>query len=167
MAAARKPATKTATKAPAKPRTRKPAASAKASAPEAAAPAKAPAPKAAAAPKRAAAPKASASKAAARKPAASKAAAPAPSVKRRFGLISAITLGVVAAGSAAAYAIRRLLTPGNAEHEAPDLALDAPRPSGVQRAPDAFRPDPTAEVPASERDGLRPATGPLPSLVRH
>ena len=104
----------------------------------------------------------------ARKPAArtaKPAAKPAP--KRRVGLISAITLGVIAAGSAIAYAARRFLTPGNAEHAAPDLALDAPRPDEFHRAPDAFRPDPTAAVPASEREGLRPATGPLPSLVTH
>ncbi len=55
--------------------------------------------------------------------------------------------------------------PGNAEHAAPDLALDQPHPGPTDRAPDAFRPDPTAPVPASEREGLRPATGPVPSMV--
>lgn len=50
------------------------------------------------------------------------------------------------------------------EHAAPDLAPDAPTP-GTHRAPDAFRPDPTAPVPASERDALRPATGPAPTLA--
>jgi|GEM_PF-1442320 len=45
---------------------------------------------------------------------------------------------------------------GNAEgHEAPDLALDAPKP-GTKRAPDAFRPDPTAVPTQEERDALRP-----------
>jgi hypothetical protein len=44
-------------------------------------------------------------------------------------------------------------------HKAPDLALDAPQP-GTTRAPDAFRPDPTAVPSAEELDGLRPATGP-------
>ncbi len=44
-------------------------------------------------------------------------------------------------------------------HEAPDLALDAPKP-GTERAPDAFRPDPAAVPTAEELDGLRPATGP-------
>jgi len=58
-----------------------------------------------------------------------------------------------------------LTRPRNAEHAAPDLALDAPQP-GTERAPDAFRPDPTAAVPASEREGLRPATGPAPTMVR-
>jgi hypothetical protein len=52
---------------------------------------------------------------------------------------------------------------GGAEHAAPDLAAD--RTVGSERAPDAFRPDPTAPVPASEREALRPATGPGPSLV--
>ncbi|WP_156349118.1 MULTISPECIES: hypothetical protein [unclassified Sphingomonas] len=55
--------------------------------------------------------------------------------------------------------------PGNAEHTAPDLALDQPRPGSTGRAPEAFRPDPTAAVPASEREGLRPATGPVPTIV--
>ena len=146
MATANKPAAK---KTATKPRTRK-----------------APAAKAAA-PKAPATAKTAAKPAPARKPAA-RTAKPAPKpAKRRVGLISAITLGVVAAGSAVAYAFRRYLVPGNAEHAAPDLALDAPRPDEFHRAPDAFRPDPTAAVPASERDGLRPATGPLPSLVTH
>lgn len=54
--------------------------------------------------------------------------------------------------------IKEVLNPANAEHEASDLSLDA-APPGTNRAPDAFRPDPTASVPASEREGLRPATG--------
>lgn len=58
-----------------------------------------------------------------------------------------------------------LSSPRNAEHAAPDLALDAPRPGTGDRAPDAFRPDPTAAVPASEREGLRPATAPAPTMV--
>jgi hypothetical protein len=40
-------------------------------------------------------------------------------------------------------------------HAAPDLALDAPKP-GTGRAPEAFRPDPTAVPTAEERDALRP-----------
>ncbi len=55
--------------------------------------------------------------------------------------------------------------PGNAEHAAPDLALDRPRPGPSDRAPEAFRPDPTAPVPASEREALRPATGPGPTIA--
>lgn len=54
---------------------------------------------------------------------------------------------------------------GDAEHPAPDLALDQPHPGPDARAPEAFRPDPTAPVPDSERDALRPATGPAPTLV--
>ena len=54
---------------------------------------------------------------------------------------------------------------GGAEHAAPDLALDQPHPGPDARAPIDFRPDPTAPVSPSEREALRPATGPAPSLV--
>ena len=60
--------------------------------------------------------------------------------------------------------LARRKTPGEG-HAAPDLALDKPHPTATDRAPDAFRPDPTAAVPASEREALRPATGPVPSMV--
>lgn len=43
-------------------------------------------------------------------------------------------------------------------HDAPDLALDA-APAGTDRAPDAFRPDPTATPTASERESLRVPPG--------
>lgn len=83
------------------------------------------------------------------------------------GTVAAI-LGIVVA-AAAAFAGNRLLRaraePGSAEHPAPDLTKDGPRPGPEHRAPDAFRPDPTAPVPASERAGLAPATGPSPTLV--
>lgn len=82
-----------------------------------------------------------------------------------FGLL---TLGAALVGGGA-YLARRLAQrgalAGNAEHAAPDLALDQPRPGTGERAPDAFRPDPTAPVPANERDGLRPATGPGPTIT--
>lgn len=55
---------------------------------------------------------------------------------------------------------------GTGEHVPVDLALDKPHPGPRDRAPEAFRPDPTAPVPAGERDALRPATGPAPSLVQ-
>ena len=59
-----------------------------------------------------------------------------------------------------------LRSKGNpAEHAAPDLALDTPRPGADDRAPEAFRPDPTAVPTKAERESLRPATGPAPSLV--
>ena len=82
--------------------------------------------------------------------------------------IAALSIGAaaIAAGAAAiGYAAVRLRGPGDAEHEAPDLALDQPHPGPDDRAPDAFRPDPTAPVPESEREGLRPATGPAPSMM--
>lgn len=50
-------------------------------------------------------------------------------------------------------------------HAAPDLALDKPRPEAGDRAPQAFRPDPTAPVSAADREALRPATGPVPTMV--
>ena len=84
---------------------------------------------------------------------------------------SAHTLGLLTLGglliAGGAYLSRRFLGRGTsgAEHAAPDLALDKPRPGAGDRAPLAFRPDPTAPVPASEREGLRPATGPAPTLV--
>lgn len=86
-----------------------------------------------------------------------------------------LAIGVVTAVGAAAAAIasalhfglfdRFLSRDGGAEHKAPDLAEDHPRPTAHDRAPVAFRPDPTAPVPPSERESLRPATGPAPSLV--
>lgn len=72
-----------------------------------------------------------------------------------FGAIVAIVAGF------SAYARR---SAGGGEHPAPDLAADAP-PVGIERAPDHFRPDPTAPVPESEREALRPATGPGPSMT--
>jgi hypothetical protein len=53
---------------------------------------------------------------------------------------------------------------GDGEHPPVDL-LGAEHPGPEDRAAEAFRPDPTAPVPAGERDALRPATGPAPSLV--
>lgn len=50
-------------------------------------------------------------------------------------------------------------------HAAPDLALDKDRPGPTNRAPEAFRPDPTAPVSAADREALRPATGPVPTMV--
>ncbi len=46
-------------------------------------------------------------------------------------------------------------------HPAPDLAEDAPHPGPEDRAPDAFRPDPTAPVVAADREALAPATTPI------
>jgi hypothetical protein len=90
---------------------------------------------------------------------------------RRFGMrtlaAGAAALGL--AGSlAAAFFVRRRVSEAAAsspaEHAVPDLAADAPRP-GTNRAPEAFRPDPTAVPTAEERESLRPATGAAPSLA--
>ena len=84
---------------------------------------------------------------------------------------SAHTLGLLTLGglmiAGGAYLARRFVgqAGSGAEHAAPDLALDKPRPGPTDRAPEAFRPDPTAPVPESEREALRPATGPAPTLV--
>lgn len=51
-----------------------------------------------------------------------------------------------------------------AEHIPTDLLADH-QPGPTDRAPDAFRPDPTAVPTAEERESLRPATGPAPTLV--
>ena len=53
-------------------------------------------------------------------------------------------------------------TPAN-EHVPTDLLSDAPV-TARTRAPDAFRPDPTAVPTAEEREALRPAPGPAPTL---
>lgn len=50
-------------------------------------------------------------------------------------------------------------------HAAPDLALDKDRPGPTDRAPEPFRPDPTAPVSAADLEALRPATGPVPTMV--
>jgi len=57
-------------------------------------------------------------------------------------------------------------------HPAPDLAAADPAAdpgrapaAGGERAPPAFRPDPTAIPTAAEREALRPATGSAPTLA--
>ncbi|WP_375421005.1 hypothetical protein [uncultured Sphingomonas sp.] len=85
---------------------------------------------------------------------------------RNFG-VATITAGIAALGIGAAFLglfVRRSRT-NPAEHAAPDLALDKPHPGPHDRAPDAFRPDPTAPVPEGMRDSLRPATGPAPGFA--
>jgi hypothetical protein len=88
-------------------------------------------------------------------------------VRRTAGVSTLRTIALAATGIVVG-AVGVLLArrrPGNAEHAAPDLALDQPRPGATDRAPAAFRPDPTAPVPAGEREALRPATGPAPTMV--
>lgn len=108
---------------------------------------------------------ATAKPATARKPRATRRAS-APEPKRGlFGY--ALGAASIAAGALLTVFVAREVrkrTPGSAEHVPTDLLGDT-RPAPTDRAPDAFRPDPTAPVPASEREGLRPATGPAPTLV--
>ena len=88
---------------------------------------------------------------------------------RTAAIAAAGAVGAIAAGLFGALKLGWLdrslaRTRGNAEHPVPDLAADAPTP-GTDRAPEAFRPDPTAPVPDSEREALRPATGAPPTLA--
>ncbi|MDF0490669.1 hypothetical protein PX554_21280 [Sphingomonas sp. H39-1-10] len=81
----------------------------------------------------------------------------------RSTAIGVVGLGAVAAGIAAALRFGlfdRLRPVGTAEHAAPDLAPGRPHPGPDARAPEAFRPDPTAPVTAAERDAFRPALVP-------
>lgn len=82
-------------------------------------------------------------------------------------IAAAAALGVGAIAAVIGLALRRsaAAAPSGGEHAVPDLAADAPVP-GTNRAPHAFRPDPTAPVPEFERESLRPATGPAPSLAQ-
>ena len=83
----------------------------------------------------------------------------------RTRVIALAAAGVAAVGSlVAATLLARRPKPNPAEHAAPDLAPDAPEP-GTTRAPEAFRPDPTAIPTPEERESLRPATGPAPSFA--
>jgi len=72
-----------------------------------------------------------------------------------LGAIAAIAFGFLGVASR----LRR-----SDGHAAPDLAPGAD-PVGSERAPEHFRPDPTAPVSAADREALRPATGPVPSIA--
>ena len=88
-----------------------------------------------------------------------------PPKPKTFGR-NALAFGAAAIGLGGALLAVFLRSKGNpAEHAAPDLALDTPRPGADDRAPEAFRPDPTAVPTKAERESLRPVTGPAPSLV--
>lgn len=94
-------------------------------------------------PKPAAKPRA---KAAARKPAA---ATP---------KIGALTIGAsLAALGAAALGIYRYVTRRPAEGVVPTDLMGDSHPDGSERAIPEFRPDPTAEIPAGDREQFRPA----------
>jgi len=101
------------------------------------------------------------------KPRAKPQAAPAarkPSTASRALSVFSIGALAVAAGAGVIELVRRL-TARSEGHDAPDLALDRPHPGPDQRAPEAFRPDPTAPLTAADRDALRPATMPAPRVV--
>ena len=79
---------------------------------------------------------------------------------------NALSIGAAAIGLGGALLAVFLRSKKNpAEHAAPDLALGKPRPGADDRAPEAFRPDPTAVPTKAERESLRPATGPAPSFA--
>jgi len=89
----------------------------------------------------------------------------APASKSTLVPVAVAGAGIAAAGGLL-YGLWRLLSAnGTVEYLAPDLGLDKPRPGPEDRASVAFRPDPTAPVSAGEREKLRPATMPAPTLA--
>lgn len=84
--------------------------------------------------------------------------------ERKLGVTLLTGLGfalATAATGAAAILIGRRRKRGEG-HAAPDLTGDT-RPAAEDRAPEAFRPDPTATPTAAEKEALRPATMAAPS----
>jgi len=100
-------------------------------------------------------------KPAARKPGAkakaptAKQATPANRTAHSAGVASLGAIAVAVLGAAAFGAWRLLRRP--AEGTVPVDLMGDSHPDGSERAPEAFRPDPTAPVPASERAQFRPA----------
>lgn len=100
-------------------------------------------------------------KPAARKPGAkakapaAKQAAPANRTAHSAGIASLGAIAVAVLGAAAFGAWRLLRRP--VEGTKPVDLMGDSHPDGSERAPDAFRPDPTAPVPSSERAQFRPA----------
>lgn len=95
-----------------------------------------------------------------KRPARSK-AKPADKSRRSGGKMVALgALGAIAAAVGAVLLGRRRNAGdgsfGSGEHAPVDLMGDS-HPGAADRAPEAFRPDPTAPVPEGERDALRPA----------
>lgn len=78
--------------------------------------------------------------------------------------LAAFSLGALAvtAGAVAFELLRRFARPEAGTTPTDLMRADHPGPE--DRAIDAFRPDPTASVPASEREALRPALA-RPTLV--
>lgn len=83
---------------------------------------------------------------------------------RTFG-VGLLAAGAAAIGLGAALGAALLFRSRRPEgHPAPDLAADQPAPTAHTRAPEHFRPDPTAVPTAEEREALRPATGHAPGF---
>lgn len=84
-----------------------------------------------------------------------------------FGLAKLARRGDAAGGLGARLRDATGLGTGSAEHVPTDLMGDT-HPGPDQRATPDFRPDPTAPVPASERDAFRPALAgaSAPTLVK-
>lgn len=77
---------------------------------------------------------------------------------RAIGAAAAIGVGAAAVAAALKTGLLDRFFPAKEGHEAPDLALDAER-AADDRAPDAFRPDPTAVPTGAKREALRPPPG--------
>lgn len=77
---------------------------------------------------------------------------------RAFGAVAVIGLGAAAVGAAIRYGLLDRFFPTSEGHDAPDLEGDT-HPGPDHRAPEAFRPDPTAVPTAAERESLRPPPG--------
>ena len=86
--------------------------------------------------------------------------------QRNVVIGAATAIGAIATGLASAIhfgLFDRFFGPRDG-HAAPDLEVDT-HPGPNDRAPDHFRPDPTAPVSAADREALRPATGPAPGFA--
>lgn len=113
-------------------------------------------------PAKPAAPRKAAAKPAARKAPAAKAAKQPSTASRALSVVSFGALAV-AAGAGIFELVRRFALPRSKGTVPTDLMGDE-HPGPDDRAIDDFRPDPTAAVPASEREALQPALA-RPSLV--
>ncbi|TXC72496.1 hypothetical protein FSB78_17220 [Sphingomonas ginsenosidivorax] len=91
-----------------------------------------------------------------------------PKASRTFGRTMLATgAAAIGLGGALVAVFLRRRKANPSEHAAPDLALGKPHPGPADRAPPAFRPDPTAVPTKAERDALRPATGAASFPDRH
>jgi hypothetical protein len=78
---------------------------------------------------------------------------------RNIAIGATTAVGAVAGlvGAALRFGLLDRLFPHKHGQPAPDFVEGKPRPDGSVRAPYDFRPDATAEIPAGERERLRPA----------